>query len=169
MLLFFLPYFGYVKLSKFFTIDSCLDKGGSWNYEQNICDCQDPKKVNKSNLANLKKIEHLIINEKCAVIFNPDSSKILIAKKRDEESFNTSAHDAMYYISLSREFLKKQKINIVETESQIIDFTSKEKLITSFNLKTNNKLWGIILFDGKNKPIEIDMTSIDLEFKKFMK
>jgi hypothetical protein len=30
--------FGYIKMSYFFEIDSCLDKGGSWNYKKQICE-----------------------------------------------------------------------------------------------------------------------------------
>ena len=30
--------FGYVKVSRYFDIDSCLDKGGRWNYEKQVCE-----------------------------------------------------------------------------------------------------------------------------------
>lgn len=30
--------FGYLKMTYFFEIDSCLDKGGRWNYEKQICE-----------------------------------------------------------------------------------------------------------------------------------
>jgi hypothetical protein len=33
-----LTYFGYVKVSRFFAIDSCLDRGGRWNYKTNQCE-----------------------------------------------------------------------------------------------------------------------------------
>jgi hypothetical protein len=31
--------FGYIKFKKFIEIDKCLDKGGSWNYKTDKCDC----------------------------------------------------------------------------------------------------------------------------------
>jgi hypothetical protein len=31
-------FFAYLKLSNFFEIDSCLDKGGRWSYERNECE-----------------------------------------------------------------------------------------------------------------------------------
>ena len=33
-----LTYFGYVKATRFFKIDSCLDRGGRWNYEKQECE-----------------------------------------------------------------------------------------------------------------------------------
>ena len=30
--------FGYFKMIRFFEIDSCLDKGGRWNYEKKVCE-----------------------------------------------------------------------------------------------------------------------------------
>jgi len=32
---------GYFKIDKFFIIDSCLDKGGRWNYETNECETDE--------------------------------------------------------------------------------------------------------------------------------
>ena len=31
-------FFGYYKLVEFFRVDSCLDRGGSWNYEIGVCE-----------------------------------------------------------------------------------------------------------------------------------
>ena len=30
--------FGYLKMTHFFEIDTCLDKGGRWNYEKQVCE-----------------------------------------------------------------------------------------------------------------------------------
>ncbi len=32
--------FGYFKIKRYFEIDSCLDKGGKWNYQ--TCKCEIP-------------------------------------------------------------------------------------------------------------------------------
>lgn len=34
---------GYLKLTRFFEIDSCLDKGGRWNYEKQVCELDSNK------------------------------------------------------------------------------------------------------------------------------
>jgi hypothetical protein len=125
--------------------------------------------MDKSDLGKLEISRHLIIRDKCAVIFNPDSIKISESKKIDENGFYTSADDAMYYLSQSRDILKSKRIQIVETDSQIIDFMVDDKLIKSIDLRENDKFWGIILFDGKDTPVEIDMTVTKLEFEKYIK
>jgi hypothetical protein len=40
--------FGYLKMTHFFEIDSCLDKGGRWNYEKQLCESDNNKSVNNS-------------------------------------------------------------------------------------------------------------------------
>jgi hypothetical protein len=156
-----LAYLAYAKVSSFLAIDICLDKGGSWNYSLQKCECLDKSELDKS--------DHLIIHDKCAVIFNPDNVKISRAKKIDEDNFYVSADDAMFYISKSRDFLKSKKIKIIETEYRIIDFKVNNKLVKSVNLNTDDKFWGIILFDGKNIPAEIDMTDIESGFNSYYK
>ncbi|MEB3799818.1 hypothetical protein INQ45_01585 [Flavobacterium columnare] len=156
-----LAYFAYPKIVEFMAIDKCLDKGSRWDYSLSKCECIDKSGIDKN--------EHLIIKDKCAVIYNPDSIKISKAKKIDEENFYVSADDAMFYISESRDFLKSKKIKIIETESRIIDFKINNKLVKNINLNSDEKYWGIILFDGKNIPAEIDMSDIKIEFEKHMK
>lgn len=161
ILLIGLTYFSYVKIAEFLAIDKCLDNGSIWDYKLKKCECL--------NQSELDKVNHLTINNKCAVIFNPDSIKISKAKKINEENFYTAADDAMFYISESRDFLKGKKIKIIDTEYRIIDFKINNKLVKSVNLNTDDKFWGIILFDGKNIPIEIDMTNTKMEFEKHFK
>jgi hypothetical protein len=44
-LLIALTSFGYLKLTHFFEIDACLDKGGRWNYEKQLCEFDSNKTV----------------------------------------------------------------------------------------------------------------------------
>ncbi len=37
--------FAYLKMTHFFEIDSCLDKGGRWNYERQVCELDSNKTV----------------------------------------------------------------------------------------------------------------------------
>lgn len=41
LLLFLTGIWAYPKIAQFFKVDSCLDKGGSWNYETQECDCDE--------------------------------------------------------------------------------------------------------------------------------
>ena len=41
----FLAVFGVLKVKQWLEIDACLDSGGSWNYEKNRCEYDDPSKT----------------------------------------------------------------------------------------------------------------------------
>ncbi len=111
----------------------------------------------------------LIIQNKCAVIYNPDSLKIEIMKKSGEENFYTAADDAMYYISQTRAFLEKHYVEVIETDSHVVDFYINGKSITRFDLSGRDKVWGIILFNGTDKPIDSDLTNIEPDYERIMK
>lgn len=53
ILLVILTYFSYTKLNRFIKIDSCLDKGGSWNYNLEKCECLQDTEIDSENI-NLK-------------------------------------------------------------------------------------------------------------------
>jgi hypothetical protein len=161
-----LTFFAYTKASRFLRIDSCLDNGGSWDYSQEKCNCADSFK--KSDLLQLGKKSSLVIRNRCAVLYYPNKLKISQSKNVNETDFYTSADDAMYYIAQSRTFFKKNQIQIIETESQIIDFKTGGTLIKTINLDAS-ELWGILFFDGKNIPIKINMTNTESEVNRFLK
>lgn len=41
---------GTIRIKRFFQIDSCLDRGGRWNYELNVC--EEYYQINAKNLAD---------------------------------------------------------------------------------------------------------------------
>jgi len=41
----FLAIFGMLKAKRWLEIDACLDSGGSWNYEKNRCEYDEPSKT----------------------------------------------------------------------------------------------------------------------------
>jgi hypothetical protein len=47
-----LTYFGYVKVSRFLAIDSCLDRGGRWNYKTNQCELDSNQLVPEITSSN---------------------------------------------------------------------------------------------------------------------
>ena len=40
-------FYAFIKVSKFIATDKCLDKGGSWNYEIDTCECSEKNELNK--------------------------------------------------------------------------------------------------------------------------
>lgn len=43
-----LSIYGIGKMIRFFQIDACLDKGGRWNYELNVCETDDKRSLEKN-------------------------------------------------------------------------------------------------------------------------
>jgi hypothetical protein len=121
-----------------------------------------------SKTSSAEKPKVLSVNYKCALIYSPDSLKILELKKDGEENFYTAADDAMYYIAQSREFLQKNSIKVIETQVRSVDFYNGTKLVKHIDLNSVDNAWGIILFNGIDEPVESDMTSIELEFGQVM-
>ena len=133
---------------------------------------QDSKKatdLKADTISNTKKSNELIIDNKCAVIYNPDTVKIELLKTAGEDGFYTAADDAMTYVSQSRDFLVKHNIKVVETDLRFVDFYANGKVIKRFDLSGKDKVWGIILFNGKDEPVESDLTNIEPDYEKIMK
>jgi hypothetical protein len=42
----------YPKIEQFFKVDSCLDKGGRWNYETDKCEFQSTEEYTESQRTN---------------------------------------------------------------------------------------------------------------------
>ncbi len=59
LLLIALTGFGYLKMTHFFEIDSCLDKGGRWNYEKKVCELDNnmPVETLQTVSADRQKLE----------------------------------------------------------------------------------------------------------------
>jgi len=124
-------------------------------------------KIERINPSKDKK--ELIVQERCAVIYSPDSKKIDLLKQESEEAFYTAADDAMNYISKTREFLEKQQVKILETKASNLNFYINGKSFKRFRLSGRNKTWGVILFNGVDKAIESDLTNIEPDFEKVLK
>lgn len=163
-------YFGITWGINFFKIDSCLDRGGRWDYVLKKCECLDSIINGDIKVDTISVIyKHIDISEKCAVIYEPDTLKIYNAKKKNEEGFYVGADDAMFYVSQARTILDSNRIKIIETDLRYIDFYKQKKLYSKFDLNTDEKFWGLILFNGNDKPEEVDLTSFESELERIMK
>jgi len=134
------------------------------------CNSQSTMKTETSDL-NKYNIDTniLIVKSKCAVIYNPDTLKIKELKKSDSNGFYISTNDVMFYISQIHDFLVKKQINVIETKCRYIDFYKDKKIFKQFDLSGIDKTWGLILYNGIDKPIESDLTNFELDFNKIMK
>lgn len=125
-----------------------------------------------SSLRNQKRSgssKSLIVTERCAVIYWPSPAKIRKAKRKGKEDFYTASDDVLFYLANSREFLEKHRIKIIETEAEQIEFYDVERRIEKMDLSSEDRMWGILLFNGTNRPIESDILDVEPDFREYMK
>lgn len=151
------------------------------------CNENKKKDIEKSNVVNRKIIiskdkkskdllsavnsDTLVINYKCAVIYEPTEKSIQRSKKEvNEENFHIGLDDVLFYISESTEYLESKKIKIITTEcNKILKFNSNDKNMTIINLDLEKEMFGIYLFDPKQKPKKVNIIDISDEFESYMK
>ena len=152
ILITYLSYFGINEVRNFFQVDDCLDKGGQWNYESNICDCE-PKTntIEKNNIfksVNLKK--------PTIVIIQLDSLEIEKIKSKDgEDNFYAAMDDLMWYDNQLTERADSLNIPILHFKDRIlkINTPSSTYKISKDTLKSINSY---LYYDGE------DVKAIDL-------
>lgn len=108
-----------------------------------------------------------IIKTPCAVIINPSSHTIDSLKKVNEEDFYIAADDNMFYMAQAMNFLDSMQVKMVYKDSEgTLAFQWAGGQSTGMNL--SKLYWRVLLFNGKTKPIEADITSLHSEFENYM-
>lgn len=108
------------------------------------------------------------ITAPCAIMISPTMEIIDSLKKSDSDGFYVCADDNGYYEYEARVFLDSLKTKIIEKESKGL-LLFKTRSGQNFRMKLDSLSWGIILFNGKSKPISIDVLDIENEYKAYMK
>lgn len=129
------------------------------------------KKLTTNNLLSKVSNDTIIIESKCAVIYEP-TEKYIEKSKKDvgEENFYVGADDFLFYISEANEYLESKKIKIITTENdKILKFISNNKRVAIVKPDLEKELFGIYLFDPKQDPKKINITAISDEFESYMK
>lgn len=124
------------------------------------------------NIIHIKNVnDTLVIENRSAIIYEPTEKNIKKRKKEvGEENFYIGADDYLFYLNESNKYLASQKIKIAMTKNnKVLKFISTDKSVTIINLELEKEIWGIYLFDPNQKPKRIDMTSIEEEYKEYIK
>jgi hypothetical protein len=111
----------------------------------------------------------LTIAKTAAVFYQPDSLQIQKRMKRvGETDFRIGMDDYIYSVNTSVEFLQKQGLPVFDAKSKkYLKFVSPGKEAQIVRLDTLQELWGMYLFDPKKKPLAVDMTVIEDEYKNY--
>lgn len=109
-----------------------------------------------------------VIDKPCAIFIMPTQKVIDSLQKADEDSYNIVLDDNMYYLGLTREYLDSLQIPILDTKAEgKLKFKTSKNEVFEFDLSQN--AWQVILFNGKNEPIKLNITDSEMEIKKYMK
>ncbi len=109
-----------------------------------------------------------IISTPHAIFIMPTVEMIEELQKADEENYNIILNDNMNNLDLAREYLESLEISIVDTEANgKLNFqTAKNE---NFELDLSQNAWKVVLFNGTDKPIQINPADYETEIKKYMK
>ncbi|HEY4967557.1 MAG TPA: hypothetical protein VII28_14225 [Puia sp.] len=151
-----------------------------------LLSCSAPDNKGKSDLppttndssVNVKnqepKVENsdtLIIYKKAAVFFSPDTMQIAKRKMEiGEDNFYAGADDYLNYLQTSHDFLDSVKLLILDAkDKKYLKFIRYDKSQSIIKLDTLKELWGVYLFDPREKEKLAAMTTIDEDYKDYFK
>ncbi len=114
------------------------------------------------------KLTNEIISKPHVIFVMPTVGMIEELQKTDEENYNIILNDNMNYLDLAREHLDSFEITILDTEAEgKLQFkTAKNE---DFEVDLSQSAWKIVLFNGTDKPIQINPVDYETEIKKYMK
>jgi short-subunit dehydrogenase len=136
--------------------------------------CNSPSNKSTNYLPNTvstNNADTLIVNTKAAIFFFQDSTQIELRKKNiNVEDFYVGADDAMYYLSVAREFVDSVKLNKIEpTQEKFIKFIDSNKIQTLIKIDTLKALCGVYFFEPSKQPYLINLTMPEEEYKNYFR
>lgn len=130
----------------------------------------DTIKVKLTRVGKQTGIDTGLLTEPGAVIIQPSARLIDIIKKENpkDDDYDTILDDDVWYMSQSEDFLDSLKVKKVQRESE---GSMKFKALSGkvYTMKLDTMFFGIILFNGKDKPINADIVEIQDDFDRYMK
>lgn len=108
------------------------------------------------------------VESKCAIIVQPTDKQIQQLRKQGQDAFDTVLDDCMYYLGESRTLLDSLHIRTVEipADGELV-CVLPGRIKTTVDLK--NYYWKILLFNGKQAPVDADITAMGDACEKYMK
>lgn len=148
---------------RFFQIDSCLDRGGRWNYELNKCEFLPIDNLKKTQTENRKEknTEHETVEFLCDSIYNDKGCKIILTKfdlKNDGEETRFNTIFELYKLE-NRQYDLIYSDSIFNTvlEVKFVDYNNdniKDILLQNNSDVRSNWTYYLYLVDSKNDKLK---------------
>jgi hypothetical protein len=129
------------------------------------------RKALTASATNSSNSDTLIVDRPAAVFIEPDSLQIEKRKKQvGEEDFYTGADDYLFYMSTAHEFLDSVKLTTFSAkDKRFIKFINSDKTHQVIRLDKLDELWSVYFFDPTKKAKQVDMTTIDEEYRSYFR
>lgn len=104
-----------------------------------------------------------------AVLVTP-SERLMTADQKglDTASYDTEVDDNVWYQSEAGRYLDSVKTPLVQRQSEgVLRFKTKAGAV--YTMRIDTLFFGVILFNGKEKPISADVTDMGSEYSRYMK
>ncbi len=122
---------------------------------------------NTSNNLQHRNLE--VITSPCAVIISPNLKKLEELKRGNTENdFNTIVDDNQYYLAGSIQYLDSLKVKIIHINSEG-SLVFRIPHGTIFKFRADSVYWGVLLFNGRTKPLNADITNINQDYESYMR
>ena len=109
----------------------------------------------------------------CAVIYSPNHSTIaFLIENFGEPDFGFIADEKVAFIQDAKFALERLKIDVVETDSNSFTFIKRDGEEIQMNADDLGGFWGIILFNAKDEPLEMNLEDVEamgMVAEKFLK
>jgi hypothetical protein len=115
--------------------------------------------------------DSIVVNTAAAVFFHPDSIQLEKLKTLlDDQVYKGSMHEFYYMVRNAHMFLQKNRPNLEIVEAnqvRYVVFYQKEGSREVVDLDKEQDPVGMLIFDGQQKPLLIDMTNIDTQVPEY--
>jgi hypothetical protein len=107
----------------------------------------------------------LVINQKSAVFYSPDSLQMEKIEAINEKNVMAQIrHDCHYQMQYAHSSLSSDwpRVKVIEASRvRYLEFVKSDRTKTLIDLNEKNDICGLFLFDGKKEPILVDMPNVD--------
>ena len=89
-------------------------------------------------------------------------------EKTSENERRQGQDDYLYYMHVSRDYLEKQKLPVIDVRGKkYLSFVRADGDTKIIKMDTLQDLWGIYLFDPGKDPLYADIIEIEADYKKY--
>lgn len=139
-----------------------------------LCACNSQDKTSKTDTTKVdttmvSAAQADVFTKPVVIVITPSDRLISQMKaKMEGNEYNTVVDDNGFYLSQCEHYLDSVKANKINRQSEgVIKFKTTKG--NTYEMKLDTVFFGVMLFNGKDKPVMGDMTAIRGDYEQVMK